>query len=77
MVRGTCESEQETPGIWTVQLGKNRHVTMPEPDRLLSHSCEPCLGVKENSHGAYDFIALRPIAAGEELSFDYETTEWY
>lgn len=37
----------------------------------INHSCDPNIGVQ----GQMIFIARRNIAAGEELCFDYETTE--
>jgi hypothetical protein len=38
----------------------------------VNHSCDPNCGVRENpAVGGFDFIALRPIAAGEEITFDY------
>ena len=36
-----------------------------------NHSCNPNLGIK----GRVTFVALRDIKKGEELSFDYSTTE--
>ncbi len=38
---------------------------------LFNHSCEPNTGVQ----GQILIVARRPIAAGEELTFDYDTTE--
>jgi SET domain-containing protein len=42
----------------------------------LNHCCEPSLGAWNNDCEAYDFIALRNIQKGEELTFDYDTTEF-
>lgn len=38
---------------------------------LFNHSCEPNVGVQ----GQIVVVARRPIATGEELVFDYDTTE--
>lgn len=38
---------------------------------LFNHSCEPNTGVQ----GQILVVARRPIATGEELTFDYDTTE--
>ena len=48
------------------------------PARFLNHSCEPNIGVTKmlNDKQSYDFIALRNINKGEEIRFDYETTEY-
>lgn len=37
----------------------------------VNHSCSPNCGVRLNDAGAYDFVAREPIAAGEEITFDY------
>jgi len=45
-----------------------------KPDRVfryLNHSCAPNLGIR----GQLEFVALRDIPAGEELTFDYAITE--
>lgn len=39
----------------------------PEPGDMLNHSCEPNCGLL----GQIQLVAMRDIAAGEELSFDY------
>ena len=36
----------------------------------VNHSCDPNCGVRAAAVG-FDFVALRPIAAGEEITFDY------
>lgn len=38
---------------------------------FLNHSCEPNIGVR----GQIDFVAMRDIKAGEEITFDYVMTE--
>ena len=37
----------------------------------VNHSCEPNCGVRVNSGGAHDILARQPIAADEEITFDY------
>jgi len=38
----------------------------------VNHSCAPNCGVRVNEAvGGFDFVALEPIAAGEEITFDY------
>lgn len=58
------------------QVDINRHVQLDKPARLINHSCEPNLGVRNNRFGGYDFVALRNIEVGEELSWDYSMTEF-
>ena len=43
----------------------------PEPGDMLNHSCEPTCGLM----GGTILVALRDIAAGEELTFDYATCD--
>ena len=70
------------PDRFSLQIGPEEHLVIPEgvaveeqmdrfPWRLLNHSCDP-----NTLFRGCELFALRPIAAGEELSFDYETTEW-
>jgi len=42
-------------------------------DDLVNHSCEPSLGLWQVGAHTY-LLALRDVAAGEELSFDYSTS---
>ena len=39
--------------------------------RYVAHSCEPNCGI----HGLFDIVAMRPILAGEELTWDYAMSE--
>ncbi len=70
------------PSKYTIELGEERHLGSPNitkpKDKLeygwkyLNHSCEP--------NGYIDaegltFVALRDIARGEEITFNYLTTE--
>ena len=52
------------------------HVRIDLPARFINHSCDANCGVMDNEFGAYDFIARRTIVEGEELSFNYETSEY-
>jgi hypothetical protein len=70
------------PSKYTIQLGSNRHLNFPAIRRpnddvdycwqYLNHCCEPngYMNTTERT-----FRALRDIAAGEEISFNYLTTE--
>jgi hypothetical protein len=42
-----------------------------EPVDYMNHCCDPTCGVR----GSVAVVARRPIAAGEELTFDYGTTD--
>ncbi|MEV6557475.1 SET domain-containing protein-lysine N-methyltransferase [Nocardia sp. NPDC051756] len=58
------------------QTAIDTHREFDEPARLLNHSCEPDLGIRDNAFGAFDFVALRPISDGEELTWDYASSEY-
>lgn len=58
------------------QTAANTHAEFDEPARLVNHSCEPNLGIRDNDFQAFDFVALRPIKLGEELTWDYATSEY-
>lgn len=58
------------------QVGWDTHVDLDEPARCINHSCDPNTGIQDNSHGGFDFIALRDIAPTEETTWDYETSEY-
>ena len=78
-LKGTISSQ---PTKFTIEIGANRHLTLPAvrntDDELdycwqyLNHNCEPTgyLNTAELT-----FRALRDIAAGEEINFNYLTTE--
>lgn len=64
----------DAPAMHTIQLDEHLHQAgTGEIDDYLNHSCAP--------NTALDFqrlqlVALRPLVAGEELSFNYLSSEW-
>jgi len=63
------------PSRYTLQIGRQSHLA-PRADgddlwRFLNHSCRPNAWVNGGR-----LIALAPIAAGEEITFDYNCTEY-
>lgn len=61
----------------SIQKELDEHILIDIPSILLNHSCEGNLGVLDNENDSYDFIALRDINQGEELTFNYRTTEYH
>jgi cyanophycin synthetase len=60
----------------TIQVDNDLHLVPPSPMRFLNHSCEPNCGiVLRRGVERAQIRALRDIAAGEELTLDYETFE--
>jgi hypothetical protein len=68
------------PSKYTVQTDIDKHWWMDLPASFINHSCHPNLGLKPPSNNTtsavYDFYAKRNIKAGEQLFWDYETTEY-
>lgn len=74
--------ETESPTRYSVQLAPGRHLDpydLLDPDELvhwrywmyLNHHCEPNAMLDGRR-----LVALRDIAAGEGVTFDYNSTEW-
>ncbi len=60
----------------TIQVDRQTHLVPDGMAVLLSHSCSPTCGVVIRSGVTQiEVRALRPIAAGEEITVDYETFE--
>jgi uncharacterized protein len=53
-----------------LQVGIDRYLYLDEPGRLVNHSCSPNAAVVNDT----TLVAIRGIAAGEEIRFDYSTT---
>lgn len=53
---------QVGPNLWARHGGLGPKV---------NHSCDPNCGVRLNTASAFDLVARRPIASGQELTFDY------
>jgi hypothetical protein len=70
----TAASTLEEPTYLTIQIDINKHITL-QPDYLqyVNHSCKPNVFFNTTT---FQFTALRDIAAGEELTFFYPSTEW-
>ncbi|MGH7261897.1 MAG: SET domain-containing protein-lysine N-methyltransferase [Nitrospiraceae bacterium] len=58
------------------QVDWETHVDLGEPARYINHSCEPNTGIRDNDYGGFDFITLRKIVRNEEITWDYETSEY-
>lgn len=76
VVHGKPEKILESRTDHSFQVDINKHVQLDKPARLINHSCDPNLGVRNNKFGGYDFIAIRDIAVDEELTWDYSMTEF-
>jgi hypothetical protein len=77
VIRANALSESSKQDSHSVQTSWNSHVTMDLPARSINHVCDEAnVGIQPNSLGAFDFFALREISIEEELTWDYETSEY-
>lgn len=61
------------PTYQTIQIGPEAHIEELGVVAYLNHSCRPNTLVDTS---ALSIVAARDIAAGEELTFFYPSTEW-
>ena len=70
------------PSRYSLQIGEHAHIAPPDADNAesatirpmwcyLNHSCAPSA-----RFDGQDLIAIRDISKGEEIGFDYNTTEY-
>jgi hypothetical protein len=74
LVRYDQSRRVATASRYTVQRGEAEHLELdPTHLRYINHSCQPNVffDVERMS-----LVALKPIAAAEELAFFYPSTEW-
>ena len=67
-----CTAEHGAPTRFTVQVGRARHIEVG-PFAFLNHACSPSVRIDT---GRMLVLAARAIAAGEEMTFFYPSTEW-
>ena len=78
----------DSPHSHTVQVDKNKHVVPEGPMNVFNHSCQPnAKWVYEHHKAAYPgldashdvfwyMVAVRDIEKGEDVTFDYTTSEY-
>jgi hypothetical protein len=52
-------------------VGRGRYIVDTEPGSYMNHACNPNIVIKNYSMKKCDYIALRDINPGEELTHDY------
>jgi len=57
-------------GANLLQTGRRTYILLHPPAVFVNHSCDPNAGVMDNRR----LVAIRTIAPGEEITFDYSTT---
>lgn len=68
---GVIESELDRNHSHASQVSTQRFVLHGGLVPKVNHSCDPNCGIRLNSSGAHDFVARAPIAADDEITFDY------
>ena len=76
VMTGKAKSSGRVQHSHTLQTSAYTHTLMGLPCVLVNHSCDANLGIQDNAYGAYDYFAVKPIAQGDELLWDYETSEY-
>ncbi len=71
-----CRFDRDDPihhlavGANLLQTGRLTYILLEPPGVFANHSCNPNAGILGNRH----LVAIRAIAAGEEIRYDYSTT---
>jgi SET domain-containing protein len=66
--------DQTSAATYALQIGPDLYIgESGDVDDLFNHSCDPNAGVKISGTAA-ELRAIRDIAPGEEIAFDYSTT---
>lgn len=67
-----------SPSMHSIQVGVDRHCQIDGEGRFAAHSFSPncAVVISPLETTPIKFVALRSIQKGEELSFNYTTTEW-
>jgi hypothetical protein len=66
--------QETTAATFALQIGPDLYIgASGNADDFVNHSCDPNAGLVINGT-AVDLLAIRDIAAGEEVFFDYSTT---
>ncbi|RKH20777.1 methyltransferase domain-containing protein [Corallococcus sp. CA047B] len=71
-------SRVRAPGRDTLQVGVDQHLATPDaPWRFINHACEPTALFHPGSDTESPrFTARTALAAGQEVTFNYLTSEW-
>lgn len=71
VVVGVIEGPVAANDSHATQVSRTKWVRHGGLGPKVNHSCGPNCGVQLNDSGACDFVARKPIGAGEEITFDY------
>ncbi|MFW5804783.1 MAG: SET domain-containing protein-lysine N-methyltransferase [bacterium] len=68
-IQGKVKKE---PDKYSIQIAQGKHIEVDSVFKFMNHNCSPSVHIKER------FIyAVRNLKPGDEITFDYNTTEDY
>lgn len=65
---------QEKPCTYSIQIGKDKHILFAKTIRYMNHSFQPTVQL-EILNGSVVVRTVRDCLEGEDITFDYSTTE--
>ena len=71
MIGSIQEDNVEQNHSHASQMGEFHHALHAGLISKVNHSCCPNCGIKVNETGAHDFVAMKTIEIGDEITFDY------
>ena len=71
VMKGVIEKIEYINHVGVSQMGENEYFAPIGLMALVNHSCDPNCGIKLNETGAQDYVAMKDIPSGEEITFDY------
>ena len=69
---GVVKGDEES-NVESLQIDDDKFLESQDSDNFLNHSCEPNCRIDWNTMW---LTALRDIKMGEELTYDYHTSDW-
>lgn len=70
MTQADVDQRSDKQAANALQIDEELYIDFQEPGVLVNHSCNPNAGIKEDK----DFIAIKDISIGEEITWDYSTS---
>ena len=71
VMRGAINEILSVNTVHTSQIGENAYVNPIGLMAFVNHCCNPNCGIQVNEAGAHDYVAMRDISTGDEITFDY------
>ncbi|KDO33765.1 hypothetical protein SPRG_01646 [Saprolegnia parasitica CBS 223.65] len=76
-IGSTVGTVYSTPTRFTIQMALDKHVEIFGGMQYANHHCNPNASfLMSESDPTVTLVAIKPIAKGDHITFDYDTTEW-